>query len=205
MWVSLTAQAYEDGIFKNDISVKEIMDTWTLQIGFPVVNVRRNYEQESAILTQEKFDLESTNSSSNSLWWIPVTYTQANKNVTSVWMKAEQSVLLNDIIDGKSWLLLNVNQTGYYRVNYDEDNWQLLIEALYKNHRVFDPKNRAQLVDDSLNLASAGYLNYDIALNITKYLRKERNYVPWKAAFTAFDFINYMFLRSAHYHLYKVP
>lgn len=39
-------------------------------------------------------------------------------------------------MDDKTWLLGNINQTGYYRVNYDLQNWKLLIQQLQTNHQV---------------------------------------------------------------------
>jgi aminopeptidase N len=40
---------------------------------------------------------------------------------------------------------------------------------------------RAQLLDDALNLARAGILDYELALIMTRYLgTKEYHYVPWK-------------------------
>ena len=37
------------------MDVKTVMDTWTLQSGFPVVTVARNYEQNTANVEQTKF------------------------------------------------------------------------------------------------------------------------------------------------------
>ena len=34
------------------MSVKEVMDSWTLQTGFPVVTVKRNYQEGTALITQ---------------------------------------------------------------------------------------------------------------------------------------------------------
>lgn len=36
----------------------------------------------------------------------------------------------------KTWLLGNINQTGYFRVNYDLHNWRLLIQQLMINPTV---------------------------------------------------------------------
>ena len=37
------------------MDVKTVMDTWTLQMGFPVVTVRRNYQDKTATVTQQRF------------------------------------------------------------------------------------------------------------------------------------------------------
>ena len=35
-------QAHKDGTMKDSMTVKAIMDTWTLQMGFPVITVANN-------------------------------------------------------------------------------------------------------------------------------------------------------------------
>lgn len=66
------------------------------------------------------------------------------------------------------------------------------------------PSNRAQLIDDALNLARAGYLNYGISLNVTRYLVHETEYVPWKAAIGALNFIDSMLIKTSSYDKFKV-
>ena len=34
------------------------------------------------------------------------------------------------------WLKANVQQRGYYIVNYDKDNWEILSSVLKNNHKV---------------------------------------------------------------------
>ncbi len=36
------------------------------------------------------------------------------------------------------WLLANINMTGFYRVNYDSDNWERLLNKLNTQHEVWD-------------------------------------------------------------------
>ena len=36
------------------------------------------------------------------------------------------------------WVKGNVGQTGFYRVNYPDENWKLLAEQLQFNHSVCD-------------------------------------------------------------------
>ena len=43
--------------------------------------------------------------------------------------------------------------------------------------------NRAALVDDIMNLARSGKVDYDLALDLLLYLQMENDYIPWEAAF----------------------
>ena len=54
LWAALTDQAHADGTLSSDLTVKTIMDTWTLQMGYPVINVVLNGDG-SATLTQVSF------------------------------------------------------------------------------------------------------------------------------------------------------
>lgn len=39
-------------------------------------------------------------------------------------------------IEASDWILGNVQELGYYRMNYDQDNWRKLIGQLKANHEV---------------------------------------------------------------------
>jgi len=52
LWDALTAQAQTDRVMDITMTVKDVMDTWILQPGFPVVNVTRNYEVDTLIVSQ---------------------------------------------------------------------------------------------------------------------------------------------------------
>lgn len=93
---------------------------------------------------------------------------------------------------------------GYFRVNYDTRNWQLINEQLTKNHPAISVTNRAQIMDDSLNLAQAGLLDYDLALNLTLYLEREDEFLPWDATFSSLSYVASMMSRTSGYGLFKV-
>jgi aminopeptidase N len=86
---------------------------------------------------------------------------------------------------------------GYYRVNYDETNWKLIIQQLIQNHRAISALSRSQLLDDSLNIARTGSLPYSIAFELSSYLRAERDFAPWFSALTAFTYLDRMLYRTA--------
>ena len=37
---------------------------------------------------------------------------------------------------GANWVLANIDVVGYYRVNYDQGNWDRLLNGLMTNHTV---------------------------------------------------------------------
>lgn len=51
MWQAIQEQVDEEEIIL-PAPIKDIMETWTLQMGFPLVNVTRNYISGSAVVTQ---------------------------------------------------------------------------------------------------------------------------------------------------------
>jgi len=59
LWEALTLQAHADNVLDENISVKEIMDTWTLQTGFPVITVTRDYTTGDVHLKQVTSNFES--------------------------------------------------------------------------------------------------------------------------------------------------
>lgn len=74
-------------------------------------------------------------------------------------------------------------------MNYTEDNWASLTKQLETSPTDIDVSNRAQLIDDSFNLARAGQLNYTVPLGLTRYLDKEDDVFPW---FSVMDNLNYV-------------
>ena len=43
--------------------------------------------------------------------------------------------------DGSGWIKGNVGQKGFYRVNYDDKNWEALANAFKVDHKVTRPEN----------------------------------------------------------------
>ncbi len=60
-------------------------------------------------------------------------------------------------------------------------------------------ENRAQLINDAFNLARAGEIDQITALNLTAYLDKETDYLPWDAALTVVNYIRDMYSRHPGY------
>ena len=50
-----------------------------------------------------------------------------------------------DGVDDTVALVANVQQTGFYRVNYDQKNWEMLAQLLMADHASVHRINRAQV------------------------------------------------------------
>ncbi|KAG8040094.1 hypothetical protein G9C98_001210 [Cotesia typhae] len=176
----------------NKISFKQALTNWATTPGYPVVNVVRDYKNKKANITQSRF-LAGQNKTSSSKYWIPVncaTQEQPDFNniaSTITWFDPKNNFISVPAPAESQWLICNKQQFGYYRVNYDEQNWKLITQFLKNNHTGIHLLNRAQLIDDVFNLARLNYTKYKIAFNLIGYLKKEADFVPWSSAWNESD------------------
>lgn len=125
LWSHLTEQAQMSQTFDNLTNVKQIMDTWTTQMGFPVVMVTRNYSTQSIDFTQSRFTfvpqsdwktMEMT--FEDAVWWIPISYTTSNEldfNDTKPdeWIRGVEKLSKPfEELPDTEWILVNVQSTG---------------------------------------------------------------------------------------------
>jgi len=209
LWNALNDQAAIDGIIL-PATIKTIMDTWTMKQGYPLIKVIREYENGGATVHQERFVVDTEPSLDGSdepvyKWWVPLTFTSLDTPIKSAWMndKDDTKHLVSLAAADDQWVIFNVDQVGYYRVTYDETNYDLIEQQLLDSHENISTKNRAQLMDDSLNLARANMLPYERALNMTLYLQSERDYLPWRAAATALTYLDTILCDSKAYNDWK--
>lgn len=191
-------------------TVSDVLSTWDSIPGYPVVKAERDYSTGEVKLSQSRFLRKSAVDNSSSVWYIPINYASAGSadfsNVsTDFWLTEREATVSIEGLDSSAWLILNKQERGYYRVNYDEDNWRLIIDYLNSNdydkiHRL----NRAQLLDDAFNLARSGRLAYQYAFNLATYLSRETDYIPWYSFFQALIFIDTELAASEEYETLKV-
>ncbi|KAF4094944.1 hypothetical protein G5714_024022 [Onychostoma macrolepis] len=181
-------------------TVQEIMDRWVLQMGFPVVTINTTTGQ----ITQEHFLLDPETkpdrpSEFNYEWFVPISWTKKEAAQALYWLlqKTEQSDHMK--ISGDEWVLANINVTGYYRVNYDNENWQRLLNVLQTSRQSIPVINRAQIIDDAFNLAKAEIVETTLALRTTLFLASETEYMPWESALDNLDYFYLMFDRTEVY------
>ncbi|XP_004386516.2 thyrotropin-releasing hormone-degrading ectoenzyme [Trichechus manatus latirostris] len=212
LWNTLSEALKRNGKYVN---IQEVMDQWTLQMGYPVITILGNTTAENKIIiTQQRFiyDISAktkalTLRNSSYLWQIPLTIVVGNRSHLSseaiIWVSNKSEHHRITSLDKGNWLLGNINQTGYFRVNYDLRNWRLLIEQLIRNHEVLSVSNRAGLIDDAFSLARAGYLPQNIPLEIIRYLSDEKDFLPWHAASRALYPLDKLLDRMENYNIFN--
>ena len=158
LWRVLNEQMLEDRIpLPLNTSLGDIMGTWTDQMGYPYVEITRIYDQQMINIKQKQFlfDSEAQPSKSpyNYIWSIPLVIKSSSLSRTNMtWFsKTEMNITTN--ISSNEWILVNPDLLGFFRTNYDLENWKKIIQQLKNNHHQFSVVERAGLIDDAFNLA----------------------------------------------------
>ncbi|KAJ2952368.1 hypothetical protein O0L34_g4652 [Tuta absoluta] len=169
-----------------------ILDSWFTQSGYPVVNVDVQRSRTPNVVTLQQSQFSIIPHMSSNQYLIPVTYLVQNcldctepKFVIHDNDKYSFQRTLND-----QWIILNVNASGYYRVNYDRYTWQLIAKTLRGQHYEAIPDlNRAQIVNDVFALYAGGYMDHALAVELLDYLDIEASPMVWNAAIAGFELI----------------
>ncbi|XP_028036107.1 membrane alanyl aminopeptidase-like [Bombyx mandarina] len=192
LYAALRRAASEDHVFARDfpnVDVGEILDSWVQNPGSPVINVEFNTNNGVITLTQERFLLTG---SRDQLWRIPITWTDAT---TRNFSNTRPSLIMNTRTvniqgnAGQHWVMLNIAQSGLYRVNYDDSTWQRIAAFLRTNREAVHKLNRAQIVNDVLFFIRAGKITTSRAFDVLSFLENERDYYVWAGAITQLEWI----------------
>ncbi|XP_042561175.1 leucyl-cystinyl aminopeptidase-like isoform X1 [Clupea harengus] len=173
LWNSLSS------VSKLPFGVAEMMNTWTLQKGFPLVTVDRTGSKVK--LSQEHFLLDAGNFTSKNLWHIPLTYVNDSCSMASgckqVFLLKEKSANL-DIPAGVKWLKFNYKNEGFYIVDYGVEGWKALIDALQQDVNILSHDDRAALVNNMFMLSRLGKVSFRQVLNLLAYMSNETETAP---------------------------
>lgn len=179
--------------------VADLMDTWTKQMGYPVVSL--TITPTEAKLTQERFVLDPNADPTmppvplGYKWTIPVKWqsVSTNRNESQMFNRSSTEITItgyNPTTDGL--IKINNDHLGFYRVNHQEDMWSAISNQLMANHEEFDPADRTSYVDDVFALARANMLDYGNAFNLTKYLKNETAYIVWDRVSSSIAYVRNM-------------
>ncbi|XP_063992148.1 uncharacterized protein LOC135170322 [Diachasmimorpha longicaudata] len=185
-----------------------IFNNWANTPGFPTINVTRNYVNGTVNIVQERY-LYKPDGNHTERYYVPLNYAMKKEDFATTtvtnWLEKDKAIENLDVKAVKDkWIIFNKQHFGYYRVNYDEQNWKLITAFLKtKNYTDIHVLNRGQLVDDALSLARNGKLKWDIALDLMAFLKQDFDYVSWTSALTGFSHLQRTLFNTASYASFK--
>ncbi|CAH0605716.1 unnamed protein product [Chrysodeixis includens] len=199
LYDALRQAAAEDFTFVRDypgVNVGAVLDSWVQNPGAPVLKVDVNMESGVYTVSQSRYVI-SGSQPPNPTWHIPLTWTHGGapnfsnlrpKDILTTPSKAIQGAA------GHNWVIFNVAQSGLYRVNYDNHNWEMLGSYLKSaNRQNIHKLNRAQIVNDLLFFIRSNDISKTLAFNIIDFLGSETDYYVWNGALTQLDWIRRRF------------
>ncbi|XP_050068660.1 aminopeptidase N-like [Anopheles maculipalpis] len=211
------AEAMQSTIFDTlpsdtlQFNASALLASWTEQAGYPVLYISRSGDNCTLHIEQQRYLLKSNENSNTTVKWIvPYNFATAknpsfHNTAYAGWITERDHTIepTNDLSwTCDEWIVFNKQQTSYYRVNYDTDLWQLITTALLQNSTAIHENNRAQLIDDAMNNARSGRLQYAVPLQLLRYLSKETDYVPWAAVDRNLGLLNVLMRGTNKYDLW---
>ncbi|XP_034288688.1 aminopeptidase Q isoform X1 [Pantherophis guttatus] len=192
LWTHIQKVIDEQNDFQLPTSVKIIMDSWTCQKGYPLLTV----DFSTGNISQEPFFAEKGEHNSDSTWIIPISWIRNGTLQPLVWLDKRSKIFPEMKISdsAQDWIVLNVNISGYYRINYDQNYWRRLAKVLEDDPKAIPSVSRLQLMADASHLVWSNHTGYETPLYLTKYLKKEDDSAVWTRALHALGIFKSDFL-----------
>ena len=166
--------------------VREMMNSWVLQTGYPVVEIetKRGRRGVEVAASQRRFfyeNIAADTSGDDTRWHVPLSVKTVVTGTTSVLMDGESTTLdvaLPAVSPRGDWIKVNPERTGFYRTNYSEDDWARLKRGVERLG--LSSADRLGLQDDAYALAKAGYLPATQFLSLTEAYVGEPDAPVWQ-------------------------
>ncbi|KAL6264855.1 hypothetical protein P5V15_004950 [Pogonomyrmex californicus] len=164
------------------------MNPWIQEKQYPILSVAEIFGSEWT-----KIFLQTASEN----WTVPLTHqVYINlKRILPTFCLWEQKHFLTTCYNSEHsrFIIINRQQTGYYRVHYDLESWLGIINYLNsENYTNINVLNRAQIIDDTFHLAISGKLNFYVFWDVVSYLKWETDYIPWYSMFKAAEYISHI-------------
>ncbi|CAJ0939306.1 unnamed protein product, partial [Mesorhabditis belari] len=168
------------------LNVKNLAKQWTEQMGYPVLTMKRENDRmvridQSRFKLSNALDQEKYSKPEFGFQWdVPVWYSRGGDDENQIhfaWLPRDSNLILGapkNVVP-----ILNYESRGFYRVNYDGELWNDIITQLVQNPMVYSTKSRTRLISDAFAAAEAGMIDYRVPFNLTNYLQKETEFLPW--------------------------
>jgi len=171
-----------------EFSLAEVLKSWTNQAGLPVIHAMKSGDEENPSLYFNQSWLVSNEAVSEERKWdVPLTFTTVEEEpqpgweigLPQAWISHDQSEVTVPFQSEENIpFVVNIQGAGYYRVNYDDTNWQAIAQVLRLKRYIIHPMNRAQIICDVVALAETGHVSMVVRDDVLSYIDMETDYAP---------------------------
>lgn len=163
--------------------VAEIAPGWTEQPGLPVVKVERAESQIK--LTQERFTVHFPHPPALQ-WQIPLTYVSQDQPTPNGFLLRDKSANLPNELAKDKAIKFNVEDSGYYRVQYDSASWDLLVAQVPR----YSASERTNLLLDAWALTEANRRPISQYLALVNLVLNDDQLAVYDQIIDTFTFLN---------------
>ena len=165
--------------------VNTIMSRWTAQMGYPVLDVAATATDGGLTLEvkQERFVFDSVlgdgagEDDEEQVWPVPLTVAADGAGVTATLVNAATGTVAVETPAEPDWFKVNPEQTGFYRVNYTDADWDRLVPVI--ENRTLPATDRLGIQNDAYALAKAGLLPITRFLTLAEAYQNESDASVW--------------------------
>jgi puromycin-sensitive aminopeptidase len=162
--------------------VTTIMNSWVSQTGYPVLQaeILRGKEAISVSVSQNRF-LYTGHTSDPTLWHVPLRISGQGASGTDTILLSERAGRIN--LDKampateQGWVKVNTAQTGFYRVQYKEEEWSKFKNAITSLE--MSAPDRLGLQGDAFALTRARLLPATQFLDLAQAYINETEFAVW--------------------------
>ncbi|CAH0753049.1 unnamed protein product [Bemisia tabaci] len=163
--------------------VKDLMSTWTKQMGFPLINIescKQVNNSREIVLSQSKFCADGSIDDQNSLWLVPLSFSKSSAPTEECFkavLKGPKATFTIPNIEANEWIKLNPGTYGFYRTKYPRELLQQFVPSI--ESKTLPPLDRIGLLDDLFALVTSGKASTVTLMELILAMINEDNYVVW--------------------------
>ncbi|XP_077265854.1 aminopeptidase N-like [Temnothorax americanus] len=192
-WSAMQA-AHNEAVVTGQFNITAMIEPWIKKYHYPILDVMQYSDYYTILVNVSIYNTPDAR-------WIPVTYTtQPDINFNALVGRLLQPPVpylvfgFDASYSEDNWIIFNIQQVGYYRVNYDDKSWKKIARFLSsENYTEIHVLNRAQIIDDAFHFMMMGKLNSSIFWELTSYLSQETDYVAWYPMLKVIERMSYIY------------
>ncbi|MBI4533910.1 MAG: M1 family metallopeptidase [Candidatus Melainabacteria bacterium] len=168
--------------------VRQLMDSWIFQGGYPLVSVELSPSGQAITLSQQRFFYLSEGKSSEQIFHIPIMLrAKTTKGIVTkklLLTKRETTVDFDSKLD---WIVVNDGGHGFYRVRYSTELLGQLTARLWENLTAIE---RFNLLSDTWAAAMAGLLPLSEYTKLVQQFANETDKNVWAIVIGSLNYLN---------------